>query len=107
MAEKATTDKSTADTVAVPDPAGSGDDAAATPPAKPEPATPPAKPEPATPPVKATGRASSRRTSKGDKESPEARFEEYISHKPDGNGGYTEVTVRRNIDTGASEIVDG
>ncbi|NHP18111.1 hypothetical protein G8767_31740 [Rhodococcus sp. IC4_135] len=98
MADKATTDKTTADTVAVPDTAGAVDEGAA---------TPPAKIEPATPPVRPTGRASSRRTSKGDKESPEARFEEYISHKPDGNGGHTEVTVRRNIDTGASEIVDG
>lgn len=100
MAEKATTDKTTADTATVSDTAGSGDDAAATP-------TPPAKPEPATPPAKSAGRTASRRTSKGDKETPEARFEEYISHKPDGNGGHTEVTVRRNIDTGASEIVDG
>lgn len=102
MAEKATTEKSTADTAAVPvpvpDAAGSGDAGAA---------TPPAKPEPATPPVKTTGRTSSRRTSKGDKERADERFEEYISRKPDGNGGHTEVTVRRNIDTGASEIVDG
>lgn len=98
MAEKATTDKTPADTVSVPDTAGSGDVGTA---------TPAAKPEPATPPAKNAGRTASRRTSKGDKETPEARFEEYISHKPDGNGGHTEVTVRRNIDTGASEIVDG
>lgn len=97
MAEKATTDKTTADTATVPYSAGAADEGAVIPPATP----------PATPPAKATGRASGRRNSKGDKESPEARFEEYISHKPDGNGGYIEVTVRRNIDTGASEIVDG
>lgn len=99
MAEKATTEKTAADTATVPDTGGSGDDAAATPAANVEPAPSPAK--------ATTGRASSRRASKGDKESPETRFEEYISYKPDGNGGHTEVTVRRNIDTGASVIVDG
>lgn len=98
MAEKATTEKTAADTATVPDTGGSG--AAAV--------TPAANVEPAPSPAKATtGRTSSRRAAKGDKESPETRFEEYISYKPDGNGGHTEVTVRRNIDTGASVIVDG
>lgn len=96
MAEKATTDTTPAETVTVPDTAAPGEEGAATPPSKPE--TPAA-------PLKATaGRTSARRTSKGDNKE---RVEEYISHKPDGNGGYIEVTVRRNIDTGASEIVDG
>lgn len=99
MAEKATTEKTAADTVAVPDTTGPGDGAAVPPPAKIEPAPTVTKAP--------TGRTSTRRTSKGDKESPETRFEEYISYKPDGNGGHTEVTVRRNIDTGASVIVDG
>ncbi len=96
MAEKATTDTTPAETVTVPDTTVSGDEGAA---------TPQSKPEPATAPTKATaGRASAKRPSKGDNKE---RVEEYISHKPDGNGGYIEVTVRRNIDTGVSEIVDG
>lgn len=96
MAEKANADTTPADTVTVPDTTVSGDAAAA---------TPLSKLEPAAAPTKATaGRTSAKRTSKGDNKE---RVEEYISHKPDGNGGYIEVTVRRNIDTGASEIVDG
>lgn len=96
MAEKATTDTTPAETVTVPDTAIVGDEGAA---------TPPPTPEPAAAPTKATaGRTSAKRTPKGENKE---RVEEYISHKPDGNGGYIEVTVRRNIDTGASEIVDG
>ncbi len=108
MAEKATTDKTAADTVAIPDTTGTGVEVTTTSAAKAEPVPVAAKAESVSVAAKGTtGRTSARRTSKGDKEGPEPRFEEYISHKPDGNGGYTEVTVRRNIDTGASVIVDG
>jgi hypothetical protein len=112
MAAKATiTDKAVVDPAAVSDSAGSdsADAATSVPDAVSDTAgsgdagadTPSTKPEPAAPPAKATaGRASTKRA-------PKERVEEYVAHKPDGNGGYIEVTVRRNVDTGASEIVDG
>lgn len=57
----------------------------------------PAAPVVPTPPAKSGGsRPTTKRASK-------ERIEEYEATKPDG----TKVTVRRNIDTGASEIVDG
>ena len=109
MATKVTTDKTAADSAAASDIAGADSTVLAgadldTGSGSADLDTPPAKPEPAPAPAKsAAGRASAKRVQKDVKE----RVEEYISHKPDGNGGYIQVTVRRNVETGASEIVDG